>query len=153
MSEETSQKPCLMKLAASDKLVTCEYIRKNHMKMINNFRKDNHTNVLKRDRFYESYCKSLYDFMVRCECTPRNMDLCFKCGDTYTTEIIGENEKPYKFCELCAKVLNTFPDPSEIVELYLRTDLEKDSQNANIFNARINRMSGQATFTISKSET
>ena len=52
--------------------MTCDLVKENHLKMKEKFRKTNRTDELMRsgkiDKAYVEYCKSLDDFIAKCEC-------------------------------------------------------------------------------------
>jgi hypothetical protein len=69
---------------------------------------------------------------------------CYKCEkDAIEDTIFLVEGTSYKFCKDCQDILNTFPNPIDIIPIFMETDQEMGQVTKSIFDGRKRRLKGE----------
>lgn len=68
---------------------------------------------------------------------------CSKCKKPADGIKIVHNGKTFHFCDLCTKILESFPDHEKILDIYMQPSSKWSEEEKNIFQARKRRASGE----------
>ena len=70
--------------------------------------------------------------------------VCKKCSsDLEGGSIIVNGGIAYCFCKECSDILHTFPNPSNIIQVFLKPESKMSEEEKNILDARKKRASGE----------
>lgn len=72
---------------------------------------------------------------------------CDKCKDSIKggSTVVSEGIA-YNFCKSCTEILETFPNPSNIIHIFLTPDQRQSKADRNIFEARKRRAKGESVW-------